>query len=119
VRQSTEVLLREYHVLYESVESLAALEALLPGLERMPDLVLTDYSLPGGRTARDVVRLVMREFDRALPVVVLTGESARVALTDELEHATVLRKPVCAAALLATIRAACGSAPVDLSAPGG
>jgi len=119
VRQSTEVLLREYRVLYESVESLAALEALLPGLERMPDLVLTDYSLPGGRTARDVVRMVTHEFDRALPVVVLTGESARVALTDELEHATVLRKPVCAASLLATIRAACGSAPVDLPATGG
>lgn len=108
VRQSTEVLLREYGVLYESVGSLAELEALLPGLERMPDLVLTDYSLPDGRTARDVVRAVAREFDAALPVIVLTGESARVSLKDELENARLLRKPVGSAALLATIRAACG-----------
>jgi DNA-binding response OmpR family regulator len=77
----------------------------------MPDLVLTDYSLPDGRTARDVVRVVTREFDTALPVIVLTGESTPVALTHELEHATVLRKPVAAATLLATIRAACGATP--------
>jgi signal transduction histidine kinase len=111
VRQSTGMLLREYRVLYEAVGSLADLEALLPGLERMPDLVLTDYSLPDGRTARDVVRVVTREFDTALPVIVLTGESTPVALTHELEHATVLRKPVAAATLLATIRAACGATP--------
>jgi signal transduction histidine kinase/CheY-like chemotaxis protein len=109
VRQSTELLLREYRVLYESVGSLAELEALLPGLERMPDLVLTDYSLPNGRTARDVVRMVTGEFDTALPVIVLTGESARVTLADELEHATLLRKPVASATLLATIRAVCDS----------
>ena len=118
VRQSTELLLREYRVLYESVGSLAELEALLPGLERMPDLVLTDYSLPCGRTARDVVRMVTREFDTALPVIVLTGESARVALTDELEKATLLRKPVASATLLATIRAACDSTALDLPSAG-
>ncbi|PQO96481.1 hypothetical protein C5614_15300 [Massilia phosphatilytica] len=111
VRQSTELLLREYGVCYESVGSLAELEALLPGLERMPDLVLTDYALPDGRTARDVVRLVTREFDTALPVIVLTGESAAMTLADGLEQATVLRKPVVAATLLATIRAASGEAP--------
>ncbi len=111
VRQSTALLLREYGVRYEAAGSLAELETLLPGLERMPDLVLTDYALPDGRTARDVVRAVAREFDTALPVIVLTGESAPVTLADGLEHATVLRKPVAAATLLATIRAACGAAP--------
>jgi DNA-binding response OmpR family regulator len=55
--------------------------------------------------------MVAREFDTALPVIVLTGESAAVTLADGLEHATVLRKPVAAATLLATIRAACGAAP--------
>jgi CheY-like chemotaxis protein len=116
VRQSTEMLLREYRVLYESVGSLAELEALLPGLERMPDLVLTDYSLPCGRTARDVVRTVTAEFDTALPVIVLTGESASVTLTDGLEHATLLRKPVASAALLATIRAACDAPSLSAAA---
>ena len=116
VRQSTEVLLREYRVLYESIGSLAELEALLPGLERMPDLVLTDYSLPCGRTARDVMRIVTAEFDTALPVIVLTGESASVTLTDELEHATVLRKPVASATLLATIRAACDASSLSAAA---
>jgi signal transduction histidine kinase/tetratricopeptide (TPR) repeat protein len=108
VRQSTEALLREYRVLCEPAGSLAELGALLPGLERMPDLVLTDYTLSGGHTARDVVRAVAAEFDEALPVIVLTGESESLALGPELEHAVVLRKPVASAALLAQIRALCG-----------
>jgi DNA-binding response OmpR family regulator len=108
VRQSTEALLREYRVLCEPVGSLAELQALLPGLERMPDLVLTDYTLSGGHTARDVVRAVAAEFGEALPVIVLTGESESLALGPELEHAVVLRKPVASAALLARIRALCG-----------
>jgi CheY-like chemotaxis protein/two-component sensor histidine kinase len=108
VRQSTEALLREYRVLCEPAGSLAELEALLPGLERMPDLVLTDYTLSGGHTARDVVRAVAAEFDAALPVIVLTGESESLALGPELERAVVLRKPVASAALLARIRALCG-----------
>ncbi|WP_343732529.1 ATP-binding protein [Duganella sp.] len=108
VRRSTEALLREYRVLCESAASLAELEALLPGLERMPDLVLTDYMLPGGRTARDVVRAVRQEFDASLPVIVLTGESGSLTLDGELAGATLLRKPLEAAALLAQIRALCG-----------
>ncbi|NVM77648.1 signal transduction histidine kinase/CheY-like chemotaxis protein [Duganella sp. SG902] len=108
VRRSTEALLREYRVLCEAAASLAELEALLPGLERMPDLVLTDYTLPAGRTARDVVRAVREEFDASLPVIVLTGESEALTLDGELEGATILRKPVDAATLLARIRALCG-----------
>nr|WP_229224245.1 hybrid sensor histidine kinase/response regulator [Duganella sp. SG902] len=108
VRRSTEALLREYRVLCEAAASLAELEVLLPGLERMPDLVLTDYTLPAGRTARDVVRAVREEFGASLPVIVLTGESQALTLDGELAGAIVLRKPVDAAALLAHIRSLCG-----------
>jgi signal transduction histidine kinase/CheY-like chemotaxis protein len=108
VRQSTEALLREYRVLCEPAGSIAELEALLPGLERMPDLVLTDFTLSAVHTARDVVRAVAVEFDRALPVIVLTGESEALALGPELEHAVVLRKPVASATLLTQIRVLCG-----------
>lgn len=110
VRQSTGLLLREYGVRYEAVGSLAELETLLPGLERMPDLVLTDYVLSDGRTARDVMRMVAREFETTLPVIVLTGENVALTLADGLEYATVMRKPVAAATLLAAIRTACGAA---------
>ncbi len=108
VRQSTAALLREYRVLCEPAGSIAELEALLPGLERMPDLVLTDFTLSAGHTARDVVRAVAAEFGEPLPVIVLTGESEALALGPELEHAVVLRKPVASATLLAQIRALCG-----------
>lgn len=108
VRQSTEALLREYRVLCEPAGSLAELQALLPSLERMPDLVLTDYTLSALHTARDVVRAVAAEFERPLPVIVLTGESEALALGPELERAVVLRKPVASATLLTQIRALCG-----------
>ena len=74
VRNSTASLLEAHGVLHEDVASVRELEERLPTLERMPDLIVTDYRLPDGRTAEDVLRTVWREYETALPTIVLTGE---------------------------------------------
>ena len=74
VRDSNASLFEAYGVLHEDVASVSELQERLPTLERMPDLIMTDYRLPDGCTAEDVLRAVWREYERVLPTIVLTGE---------------------------------------------
>ena len=94
---------------YEAYGSAAELEADLPKLERVPDLLITDYRLPEGHTAEDVVRLTSAAFDGPLPLIVITGEM-RMPGEAWLGAGRVLRKPVSPAALAAEIAAACVAA---------
>jgi signal transduction histidine kinase len=70
-------------------------------------LVLSDVVMPGGRDGVDLARLLRRSHPQ-LPVVLISGYSA--ALTG-LTGFTVLRKPVGAAQLVATLAAALRGAP--------
>ncbi|HEY8025181.1 MAG TPA: hybrid sensor histidine kinase/response regulator [Burkholderiaceae bacterium] len=107
VRKSTEALFREYGILYESVTSLEDLTRRLPALERMPDLVLTDFSLPAHRSAIDVVQVVSAEFEREIPTIVLTGESDNFDAARKAMYADILYKPVNPSTLLNEIRRLC------------
>lgn len=109
VRTSALALFDTLGLRYEAYASLAELEAALPALERIPDLLITDYRLPEGRTAEDVVRLTSAAFEAPLPLIVVTGEM-RVPDGDWLGAARVLRKPVAPEALAAEIAAACAAA---------
>ena len=106
VRKATEALLIEFGILCDVSKSLEELKEKLPGLERMPDLILTDYRLSENATAIDVVKAVFHEFQTAIPTILLTGESEGFQPSPELGHVVVLRKPVSAATLLTQIRAA-------------
>jgi signal transduction histidine kinase len=75
VRKSTALLFDNHGVLHEDVASVSELEERLPTLERMPDLIVTDYRLPDGRTAEEVLKAVWKEYETALPAIVLTGEA--------------------------------------------
>ena len=77
VRTSTEALFREYGILFESSKSFEELQAILPTLERMPDVLLTDFALSKTRTAIDVIAAVAAEFECAIPTIVLTGDSGQ------------------------------------------
>lgn len=101
VRSATCALFEAYGLLYEAASSLAHLRSLLQDIERRPDLVISDYRLPGGKTAADVAEMV-HQSDPDVPMLILTGEG----LQDEprTPHWTTLRKPVAAPHLLATIR---------------
>jgi CheY-like chemotaxis protein len=89
---------------HESFGSLAELEAALPDFERDPDVLITDYRLPEGRTAEDVVRATTEAFERALPLIVVTGEMGSFD-GSWLAGGRVLRKPVSPDALVAAIGA--------------
>jgi two-component system, sensor histidine kinase len=103
VRASTVALFQEYGILYEAVGSVSELKERLPLLERIPDLLITDYRLPGGGTAKDIMQLMSRYFDADIPVIILTGE-VQTSRT-ELIGADVLSKPSSPEVLLAAIAA--------------
>ena len=74
-----------------------------------PDVLITDYRLPDGRTAEDVVRLTTAAFETPLPLIVVTGEM-RVPGDAWLGSGKILRKPVSPTTLAAEIAAACVAA---------
>lgn len=107
VRTATEALFREYGILCESANSFDDLMATLPALERMPDIVLSDFSLPGKRTARDVLDAVAAEFGERIPSIVLSGDSEQNASLQNTGADLVLRKPLSATVLLNEMRKLC------------
>jgi CheY-like chemotaxis protein len=109
VRASTEALLQEYGILYESVGSMQELKERLPLIERLPDVVISDHRLPGGWTARDIVDAVSEHVGAEIPAVIITGE-VTTHLT-ESAGARLLAKPVAPEALLAAIAASCQRQP--------
>ena len=103
VRASTVALFQEYGILYEALGSVSELEERLPLLERIPDLLISDYRLPSGGTAKNIMQLMSRYFDADIPVIILTGEVQ--ASPSELIGAEVLSKPTSPEVLLAAIAA--------------
>jgi len=108
VRRSTEALFQEYGILFEALDSVDALTRKLPALERMPDLVLTDFSLAANHSAIDVMQVVRAEFERDIPTIVLTGKSDNFADTQRNRlPGNILYKPVDPMILMNTIRELC------------
>jgi two-component system, sensor histidine kinase len=100
VRASMEALLVRWGVLFDSVRSVTELHDLLQTIERVPDLVISDYRLPEMLTARDVVHLLAEHFSRPVPCLVVTGE-AGVSTQGVLPERCVLSKPLSADVLIA------------------
>jgi signal transduction histidine kinase len=107
VRRSATALFDTLDLRYEAYGSYDEASAAVPDLERIPDLLITDYRLPDGRTAEDVVRLTTEAFDTVLPLIVITGEVQRFDEGDWLGAGRVLRKPVSSESLIAEISALC------------
>lgn len=71
----------------------------------LPDLVLTDYTLPGGMNGIEVLAALRVQLKQAVPCIVLTGDISIGALAEiELADCLLLSKPVSAAELHAAIR---------------
>ena len=80
-------------------------EALAAVTGAAPDVIVSDYQLRAGRTGIGVVGAVRARLSSNVPVVFLTGDTARSELTDyPLAAAKVLSKPVQADELLTAIR---------------
>ncbi|WP_248322508.1 hybrid sensor histidine kinase/response regulator [Caballeronia sp. Sq4a] len=98
VRASTEALLSQWGVLYDSAATFEEYEAMLATIERFPDLIITDYRLGDAKTAREVAMLGARKLGRACPCLVVTGEPAATIVPLACDH-DVLSKPVSPAEL--------------------
>jgi signal transduction histidine kinase len=63
--------------------------------EQRPDLLVCDYRLPNGMTAIHVIRRMRELWGADLPVVVLTGDTARETLSEiHASGAILLHKPI-------------------------
>jgi signal transduction histidine kinase/CheY-like chemotaxis protein len=106
-RVATKALLMEHDVLTEQVASFEELERELPFTERRPDLVITDYRLPGNRTADDVIAMFVRRWDEDIPVIVLTGDTAPISAEAPIRDVIVLKKPASPEDIIGAIHRLC------------
>jgi two-component system, sensor histidine kinase len=112
VRTATCALFDANGLLYEQADSLGKLHEVLAGLERVPDVLLTDYRLPNEATAEHVVAAATAAMG-PMPVVVVTGEPIKPnQLADDWQF---LPKPVSSAQLLAAIFAAIKQSRIDVA----
>jgi two-component system, sensor histidine kinase len=95
VRRSTAALFDAHGLLYKLIKSVEELRHQIEKLERMPDVILTDYRLPAGFNGGDVIRKVREEFDSPIPAIIITGEASDLSVEPWADSTTrILRKPV-------------------------
>jgi signal transduction histidine kinase/CheY-like chemotaxis protein len=98
VRASTEALLSQWGVLFDSAASFDEFAEILGSLERYPDLIITDFRLHDFKTAREVAMLAATRLGKPCPCLVVTGEPAATIVPLACDH-DVLSKPVSPAEL--------------------
>jgi PAS domain S-box-containing protein len=92
---------------YEVSVASSEREALKRVSVRSPDLIVSDFHLRGGETGVGVVTSVRKHIGGTVPVVFVTGDTAKAALADsKIENAVLLNKPVRADDLIAAVRQA-------------
>ena len=105
VREALEALLTEAgHTVISASDGPGALALANEGAI-LPDLLLTDYNLPGGMNGLVVLANLRAALKQHIPGIVLTGDISKDALAEiELADCLLLSKPVTAAKLHAAIR---------------
>lgn len=93
VRASTEALLAQWGVLFDSAATFHEYEEILGSVERFPDLIITDYRLRDFKTAREVAMLGASKLGKPCPCLVVTGEPSATIVPLSCDH-DVLSKPV-------------------------
>jgi len=77
-----------------------------------PHIVIADYNLPNGLTGLDVAARLRETFDRALPVLIVTGDISTDTLRAIAKAGCVqLNKPIRAEELIRLVRAQLADAP--------
>lgn len=92
---------RQGHVI--PCASFRELQGDLERLQRDPDLVLTDYRLPEGRSGIDVIRLAREMFGKHIPAVILSAEAGAAKVEAEGLGMTAIdyvRKPAALSTVL-------------------
>jgi len=112
-RLATTALLSDLGILLDVAASMAQAEVAVFESERRPDLVISDFRLPEGKTAVDVARLFRSRWDDEIPVLVLTGDAMPPSPDLIGGAAVVLRKPTSPQDLLNAIQSLCLTALSD------
>jgi len=90
---------------YEVSVASSEREALQRVSASSPDLIVSDFHLRGGETGVGVVTSVRNRIGDPIPVVFVTGDTAKAALADsKIGNAVPLNKPVRADDLIAAVR---------------
>ncbi len=102
------LLLREKgHIVSCAPDGAEALRLIAAGAIR-PDLLLTDYNLPSGRSGVDLLMALRAQLERPLPAIVLTGDISTAAQSIIVDADCVhLKKPVVPAVLLREVERLC------------
>jgi two-component system CheB/CheR fusion protein len=79
------VLMDEGHSVFTAPDGPAALK-LVAQRKALPDVILTDYNLPGGMHGLQLAAKLREALHRQVPVIVLTGDIATDTLRDVARH---------------------------------
>jgi len=93
VRESLVYMLNAFQILTDAYSSVDALQKDIANIERTPDGVICDYRLPDGRTAHDVVQLILTQFDN-VPFLTVSAERLDAADFRCLDIVAVCAKPI-------------------------
>lgn len=78
---------------------------LLEGGAEVPDLIISDYRLPGGSTGLEVIQQIRTAVGRKLPAILMTGDTAGARLCEAEESGCrLVHKPAREGDLLPIIR---------------
>ena len=108
VREGMESLLTRWLCDVVAASSGAQMLAQVAGLDRLPDLIISDYRLRGEETGIQVVARLREEFNADIPALIVTGDTGPDRLREaQASGLHILHKPLNPArlrALLAGIR---------------
>lgn len=102
VRRSTMALFNSMGMSYEAYDSFEQMLKSAASLEREPDLVLSDYRLPNGKTAIDVID-TLKAIYPDIATLVFSGEITDLGTLHVHKNITFLRKPITAHSLLSAM----------------
>jgi two-component sensor histidine kinase len=109
VLQATLALFDVMGLRYEAYDSYEQFFNGIGHIERIPDVLLSDFRLPNQKTAVDVIALARQHFPE-ISVVVFSGEVGLAESHDSLPDVTIVAKPLSPHDLLQAIAGACATA---------
>lgn len=104
VRDGMGRLLQSWGCQVVAAESGEAALAALAGHDRLPDLIISDYQLAGGKTGFEAIERLRSTLYGSIPALLISGDTAPERLREASEGGYhLLHKPVGPAALRATL----------------
>ncbi|MBS0421538.1 MAG: hybrid sensor histidine kinase/response regulator [Proteobacteria bacterium] len=95
VRESMSALLRRWHCEVVAAESCEDMLHKLVSVQRIPDLIVSDYRLNEGENGIEVVARLREEFNAQVPALLITGDTGIEQLIEAEESGLhVLHKPL-------------------------